>query len=41
MAMSRTFKFSECMHINVENKNMHKINRFVRSLRVKGLINKF
>ena len=36
MAVGRTFKFSETMHINVGNKNMHNNYLFVTSLRVRG-----
>ena len=39
MAIGRTFKFSECMHINVGNENMHNNCHFVTSLRVKGHMN--
>ena len=38
MAIGTIFKFSEYMHINVGNKNMHNNYRFVTSLRVKGRI---
>ena len=40
MTTSKTFKFSQYMHINVGNKNMHNNDLFVTSLRVKGQINK-
>ena len=40
MTTGRTFKFSQYMHINVGNKNMHNNDLFVTSLRVKGQINK-
>ena len=39
MTTGRTFKFSECMHINVGNKNIHRNYLFVSSLRVKGQMN--
>ena len=39
MAASRTFKFSQYMHINVGNKNVHNNYPFVTSLRVKGQMN--
>ena len=39
MTLGRTFKFSQYMHINVENKNMQTNHLFVTSLRVKGQIN--
>ena len=39
MTTGRTFTFSQYMHINVENKNMHNNDLFVTSLRVKGQIN--
>ena len=39
-AIGRTFKFSEYMHINVGNKNMHNNYLSVTSLRVKGQTNK-
>ena len=39
MTLGRTFKFSQCMHINVGNKYMHNNDLFVTSLRVKGQIN--
>ena len=39
MTTGRTFKFSQYMHINVGNKNMHNNDLFVTSLRVKGQIN--
>ena len=40
MTTGRTFTFSQYMHINVGNKNMHNNDLFVTSLRVKGQINK-
>ena len=40
MTTGRTFKFSQYMHINVGNKNMHNNDLFVTSLRVKGQVNK-
>ena len=40
MATGRTFKFSEYMHINVGNENMHNNYFFVTSLKVKGQMNK-
>ena len=39
MTTGRTFKFSQYMHINVGNKNIHNNDLFVTSLRVKGQIN--
>ena len=39
MTTGRTFKFSQCMHINVGNKYVHNNDLFVTSLRVKGQIN--
>ena len=39
MTTGRTFKFSQYMHINVGNKNMHTNDLFVTSLRVKGQLN--
>ena len=39
MTTGRTFKFSQYMHINVGNNNMHTNDLFVTSLRVKGQIN--
>ena len=39
MTTGRTFTFSQYMHINVENKNMHNNDLFVMSLRVKGQSN--
>ena len=39
MITGRTFTFSQYMHINVGNKNMHNNDLFVTSLRVKGQIN--
>ena len=40
MTTGRTFTFSQYMHINVGNKNMHKNDLFVTSLRVEDQINK-
>ena len=40
MAKGRTFKFLECMHINVKAKIMHNNDLFVGSLEVKGQMNK-
>ena len=39
MTTGRTFIFSQYMHINVGNKNMHNNDLIVTSLRVKGQIN--
>ena len=39
MTFGRTFKFSQYMHINVENKTIHNNYFYVTSLRVKGQIN--
>ena len=39
MTLGRTFKFSQYMHINVENNTMHNNYLYVTSLRVKGQIN--
>ena len=39
MTTGRTFTFSQYMHINVGNKNMHNNDLIVTSLRVKGQIN--
>ena len=39
MTLGRTFNILQYMHINVRNKNMHNIDLFVTSLRVKGQIN--
>ena len=39
MTASRTFTFSQYMHINVGNKNMHNNDLFLTSLRVRGQIN--
>ena len=39
MATGRTFTFSQYMHINVGNKNMHINDLFVTSLRVKDQLN--
>ena len=39
MTTGRTFKFSQYMHINVGNKNMHNNDLIATSLRVKGQIN--
>ena len=39
MTTGRTFKFSQYMHINVGNKDMHNNDLCVTSLRVKGQIN--
>ena len=39
MTAGRTFKFSQFMHINVGNRNMHNNDLFVTSLRVKGQLN--
>ena len=39
MREGRTFKFLQCMHINVENKYMHNNDLFVTSLRVNSQIN--
>ena len=39
MTLGRTFKFSQYMHIHVENKTMHNNDLFVTSLRVKGQMN--
>ena len=39
MTTSRTFTFSQYMHINVVNTNMHNNDLFVTSLRVKGQLN--
>ena len=40
MTTGRTFTFSQYMHINVGNKNVHNNDLIVMSLRVKGQINK-
>ena len=39
MTTDRTFTFSQYMHINVGNNNMHNNDIFVMSLRVKGQLN--
>ena len=39
MTTGRTFTFSQYMHINVGNKNLHNTDLFVASLRIKGQIN--
>ena len=39
MTAGRTFKFSQYMHINLENNYMHNNDLFVTSLRVKGQLN--
>ena len=39
MTTGRTFTFSQYMHINVGNNNMHNNDLIVTSLRVKGQIN--
>ena len=39
MTTGRTFKFQQCMHINLGNKTMHNNYLYVTSLRVKGQIN--
>ena len=39
MTLGRIFKFSQYMHINVGNKNVHNNDLFVTSLRVKGQMN--
>ena len=39
MTTGRTFTFSQYMHINVRNKNMHNNDLIVTSLRIKGQIN--
>ena len=39
MTLGRTFKFSQCMHINAGNRYMHNNDLFVTSLRVKDQIN--
>ena len=39
MTTGRTFTFSQYMHINVGNKNMHNNDLILTSLRVKGHIN--
>ena len=36
MTTGRTFTFSQYMHINVGNRNMHNNDLFVTSLRVKN-----
>ena len=41
MTLSRTFNFSQCMHINVGKKNMHNNDLFVTSLKVKEQINEY
>ena len=41
MALGRTFKFSESMHINVGNKKMHNNYLYVTSLAVKDQMNEF
>ena len=39
MTLRRTFKFSQCMHINVGNRTMHNNHLFVTSLMVKRQMN--
>ena len=39
MTAGRTFKISQYMHINVENKYMHNNDLLVTSLKVKSQIN--
>ena len=39
MTLSTTFNILQYMHINVGNNNMHNIDLFVTSLRVKGELN--
>ena len=39
MTAARTFTFSQYMHINVGNKNMHNNDLFVTSLKVRGQMN--
>ena len=39
MALGRTFKFPQYMHINMGNKNVDNEYLFVTSFRVKGQIN--
>ena len=39
MTLGRTFTFSQYMHTNVGNKNMHNNDLFVTSFRVKGQSN--